>query len=128
MKNKRLIFFCFLFTLIMFTGIRSAYAQRSQNAVKKATWQTSVDDSRRGSVTLGVRDKWGSLGRFTATFIVTAPNGKTFRGQMATTQDEWAYIDFPSQFSGSPRAGGNYKVVFSVNGVVIGRDKFRFRP
>ena len=128
MKNRRLILFSFLFTLIMFAGINSVYAQRNQNAVKRATWQTSVDDSKRGTITLGVRDKWSSLGRFMATFVVTAPNGKTFRGRMATSQDDWAYINFPTGFNGNPQAIGTYKVVFYVNGVVIGRDKFKFRP
>lgn len=128
MKNKLLIFPGLLFILVTFAGLQSNYAQRGAQAVKKATWQTSVDDSSRGTVTLGVRDKWGSLGSFTATFAVTAPNGKRFRGRMATTGDEWAFIEFPGQFSGRPRAGGTYKVVFSVNRVVIGRDKFKFRP
>lgn len=128
MKTKRLIFSCLLFTLVMFAGIGSASAQRGKNSVKNATWQTSVDDSERGRVVLGIRDKWGTLGSFTATFVVTAPNKKTFRGRTTTTGDEWAYIEFPAEFSGNPRSAGTYKVVFYANGVVIGRDRFRFRP
>lgn len=96
-------------------------------SVKDATWQTSVNDSERGVVTLGVRDKWGTMRSFTAKFVATIGR-KTYRGQMSTTQDEWAYIDFPGGFPGSTPKAGTYKVVFYVNGVIIGRDRFRFRP
>ena len=95
-------------------------------SVRSATWQTSVDDSQPGVVTLGLRDKWGTLGRFTATFVVTIGR-KTYRGTMSAVQDEWAYIDFPSQFRGGTPSAGSYKVVFSVKGVVVGRDRFRYR-
>lgn len=125
MNNKRLIFAGLLFSLMFIIGADSAFAQR--NRVKSATWQTSVNDQNRSNVVLGVRDKWGTLGNYRATFVVTAPGRKTFRGTASTTGDEWAYINFPGDFSGSPSASGTYTVVFYVNGVVIGRDRFRYR-
>ena len=127
MNNKHLIFAGLLFSLMFVFGADSALAQRSRNRVKEATWQTSVNDQNRRSVVLGVRDKWGTLGSFRATFVVTAPGGKTFRGAASTTGDEWAYINFPDDFSGNPSATGTYTVVFYVNGVRIGRDRFRYR-
>ena len=101
--------------------------QTSGQSVSEATWQTSVNDSQRGVVTLGVRDKWGTMGSFTAKFVASIGR-KTFRGEMSTTQDEWAYIDFPGDFQGGAPAAGTYKVTFYVKGVVIGRDRFRYRP
>ncbi|MBS1796205.1 MAG: hypothetical protein JSS81_20295 [Acidobacteria bacterium] len=127
MKKRLLVFSVCLLALTIFGGFGTVRAQGSA-AVRRATWQTSVDDSSRGNVVLGIRDKWGSLGRFTASFTVTGPNGKTFRGRTTTTGDEWAYINFPGEFSGGAKAGGTYRVVFYANGVVIGRDRFRFRP
>lgn len=110
---------------VLFFASESALAQ-SQSKVRRATWQTSVDDSQRGVVTLGLRDKWGTLGRFTATFVVR--QGRTsYTGRMASTGDEWAYIDFPSQFGGGRPASGTYRVTFYVSGVVVGSDSFQFR-
>ncbi len=103
-----------------------AFANANGQSVRRATWQTSVDDSRRGVVTLGVRDKWGTMGRFTATFVAKI-GARTFRGRMSSTGDEWAYIDFPSQFGNAAPTAGTYTVTFYVNGVVIGRDRFRYR-
>lgn len=128
LNTKNLIFSCLFFTLIWFISVDSATAQRNRNPVKNATWQTSVDDSERGNVVLGIRDKWATLGSYNALFVVTAPSKKTFRARTATTDDEWAYINFPDGFNGSPLATGTYTVVFYVNGIVIGRDKFKFRP
>jgi hypothetical protein len=127
MNSKRLFILCCLLALTFF-GAASVSAQRSRNAVKDATWQTSVSDSTRGTVTLGIRDKWAAMKRYTASYVVTAPNKKQFRAQTKTSQDDWAYITFPKDFGGSTLAAGTYTVVFYANGVVVGRDKFRFRP
>ncbi|MGB5013736.1 MAG: hypothetical protein WBO68_06860, partial [Pyrinomonadaceae bacterium] len=76
---------------------------------------------------LGVRDKWGTMGSFTAKFVATIGK-KTYRGQMSSSQDNWAYIDFPREFQGSGPKAGTYRVTFYVKGVVIARDRFRYRP
>jgi len=127
MNPKRLIFLCCLLVLIT-CNANSAYAQGNRKSVKNVSWQTSVDDSSRGVVILGIRDKWATLGSFTASYVVTAPSKKKFRARTTTTQDDWAYISFPDDFDGNPLASGTYTVVFYANGVIIGRDKFRFRP
>ena len=127
MNSKRLIILCCLVALSVFS-VESVLAQRGRKAVKDATWQTSVDDSKRGIVTLGIRDKWAAMGSFTASFAVTAPNKKKFSARTKTTQDDWGYIRFPKDFGGKRPAAGTYTVVFYANGVIIGRDKFTFRP
>jgi hypothetical protein len=127
MNPKRLIILCCLLALFVFSA-DSVYAQRNRKSVKNVSWQTSVNDSERGVVILGIRDKWGTLGSFTALYVVTAPSKKKFRARTTTTQDDWAYISFPDDFDGNPLASGTYTVVFYANGVIIGRDKFKFRP
>lgn len=122
--RKAMIFAVAVFAVVFFAS-ESALGQ-SQSKVRRATWQTSVDDSQRGVVTLGLRDKWGTLGRFTATFVVRQGRN-SYTGRMASTGDEWAYIDFPSQFPGRQPPAGSYKVTFYVSGVVVGSDSFRFR-
>lgn len=116
----------FLSAFAIAAVVFSAAVRVQGQSVGSATWQTSVDDSQPGVVTLGLRDKWGTMGRFTATFVVTIGR-KTYRGTMSAVGDEWAYIDFPSQFRGGTPAAGNYRVAFSVKGVVVGRDRFRYR-
>ncbi|HNU09315.1 MAG TPA: hypothetical protein PKO33_16220, partial [Pyrinomonadaceae bacterium] len=66
------------------------------------------------------------IDQFTATFVAKI-GARTFRGRMSSTGDEWAYIDFPSQFGNAAPTAGTYTVTFYVNGVVIGRDRFRYR-
>lgn len=127
MSKKRVIFAGLLFSLIFLVGADSAFAQRNRKSVKSATWQTSVNDQNRRNVVLGVRDKWGTLGSYRATFVVAAPGRKTFRGQTSTRGDEWAYINFPDDFNVNPLANGTYSVVFYVEGVRVGRDRFRYR-
>ncbi len=122
MKLKIPIISIFAAVVFVLVTVASAHGQ----SVKSATWQTSVDDSQPGVVTLGLRDKWGTMRRFTATFVVTIGR-KTYRGTMSAVEDEWAYIDFPSQFRGGTPSAGNYRVAFSVKGVVVGRDRFRYR-
>lgn len=128
MKSKQLVLSYFLFTLFFLIGINSSYAQTKKSSIKNVAWQTSVNDSNRRKVVLGIRDKWGDLGKFTAAFVVIAPNKKKFRAQISTTDSEWAYVNFPSDFDRLPRSIGTYTVVFYANGVIIQRDKFRFRP
>jgi hypothetical protein len=114
MNPKRLIILCCLLTLFGFSA-DSVYAQRNRN-------------SERGVVILGIRDKWGTLGSFTASYVVTAPSKKKFRARTTTTGDDWAYISFPGDFDGNSPPSGTYTVVFYANGLIVGRDKFKFRP
>lgn len=127
MNSKRLIILSSVLALLLFSA-DSVYSQRSRRSVKDATWQNTVDDSKRGNVILGLRDKWSALGNYTAAFLVTAPGKKKFRGQTKATKDDWAYVNFPKDFNGKPVARGVYTVIFYANGVIVGRSNFRFRP
>lgn len=125
---KSLFYLCGILALLI-VSVNSTYAQSKRNRVKDASWQYSVPPTlSRGSATLGIRDKYGDMGSFNALFVVTAPNKKVFRAQTTTTQDEWAYVNFPADFDGNPITNGTYTVVFYADGVVIGRSKFKFRP
>ena len=128
MKLKYLACFCFALALVVFST-DFAYSQNRRSAVKSANWQTSVPEivSTENS-SLGIRDKWGSLGTFDASFVVTAPDKKVYKARSKGKDDEFVYVDFPTDFGGAPAMAGVYKVVFYVNGIVIGRDKFKYRP
>ena len=130
-KMRLTLLTCLLALLVL--GANSAYAQSTRSAIKNATWQTSVDDSRQGTVTLGLRDKWGTVGRYTASFVVTAPSKRKtrvpkFQGWTTVSGDDFGYISFPDDFDGKPLAGGTYTVIFYADGIIVGRDKFKFRP
>lgn len=128
MKISKLVFSLSIFTFLFFIGINYSQAQTRNKAIKNVSWQTSVNDSERGKVVLGLRDKWAELGKFTASFVVISPTKKKFKAQIETTDDGWAYVDFPSDFDGLPRSIGTYTVNFYADGVFIRRDQFKFRP
>jgi hypothetical protein len=124
---KRLLFFFSLAVLLSF-GAGTASAQR-RGQVRSANWQTSVPPGiSRGSVTLGIRDKFATMGRYNGLFTVTGPGGRSFQARASGSGDEWTYVNFPGDFNGGGSANGVYSVVFSVNGVTIARGSFRFRP
>ena len=127
MNMKRLIILCCFLALFIFNA-DSVCAQRSRKPAKKVLWQTSVDVSEPGLVTLGIRDKEGTLEKFSAAFVVTATAGKRkHRARTVGTNSSWAYVSFPGDFAPSTLRSGTYTIVFYGNGVVIGREKFKFR-
>lgn len=95
-----------------------------------ATWQSS----EAAAVQLGVRDKYGSLGAYTADFVVIGPKGEKRHAYRKVKDDAFAFVYFPDDFQtwGAPgryawkclvgtRAvvGGKFQV--TASGVIIGR-------
>lgn len=128
MNISKIVFSLSFFIFLSLVGSNNLHAQTRHKAIKNVSWQTSVNDSERGKVVLGLRDKWGELKKFTASFVVISPTKKKFKAQIETVNDEWAYVTFPTDFDGLPRSIGTYTVNFYADGVFIRRDKFRFRP
>jgi hypothetical protein len=99
------------------------YSQGGGNQVSNVTWQ----QSKETTIKLGVRDKNGTLGSYTAVFVVTGPDKKKYTTSRKVNGDDFEYVTFPGDFSESlPTAGGLYTVECSVKGQVVTRDKFRW--
>jgi len=127
MKQKFIIYSISFFILSAFFTT-NAFGQNKSKEVKNATWQTSVSEIVNvNNPTIGIRDKWGSLESYDALFVVTGPNKKIYKARAKGTGDEFTYVNFPSDFDKKTSLQGIYKVVFYVNGFVIGRDKFKFQ-
>jgi hypothetical protein len=73
-------------------------------------WQQSI----MPAVELGVRDKWGALGSYTAVFVVTTPDGLEFKASREVKGDEWGLVYFPANF-GIEAKPGHYKWQCNVN-------------
>jgi hypothetical protein len=55
--------------------------------------------SERPSVRLSVRDKFGNLGGYEATFVVTeSPTGRRYEKTINVEGDEFGSVDFPGDF------------------------------
>jgi hypothetical protein len=83
-------------------------------------WQLSMTPE----IQLGVRDKYGALGTYTAVFVVNGPNGSTYRAQQQPNDLGWCFVYFPMSFQafGAP---GNYLWHAEVNGNIVVQGQFR---
>ena len=87
----------------------------------EATWQYSQSPT----VQLGVRDKMGDLGSYTAVFVVTDPEGTEHRLKKDITGDDFGYVIFPDDFS--VNAGeGEYVWKATVEDFVVNEGKFEY--
>ncbi len=107
----------------------AGHSPKNRASVKNANWQTSVPEIiDREKTSLGVRDKWGSLGTYNVLFVARSSDKKVFRAKTRGKGDDWAMVDFPFKFQGKPMTGDTLTVLFYVNGVFIGRDEFTYNP
>jgi hypothetical protein len=112
---------CFWLVSIVFIAV--VYSQGGVNQVEDVTWQ----QSKESTIKLGVRDKGGSLGSYTAVFVVTGPDKKKYTASRKVNGDDFEYVSFPGDFGESlPSVGGLYTVECTVKGQVVTRDKFRW--
>jgi hypothetical protein len=120
-SNKRLI------TLICFVLVSLACILIGFSQVRRRGPAVSWQQSKATSVTLGVRDKFGSLGAYTADFIVTGPDRKKYSVNKQVNSSDWGYVSFPGDFTPSfASVGGVYSVECLVNSRVVTRDRFRY--
>jgi hypothetical protein len=92
---------------------------------EKPEWQITAE----AVPLLGLRDKWGASGSFTADFVVTAADGKIARVRKTGRRNDWCQVRFPYDFKG-PAAGanGNFSYKIIGNGKVIAIGTFEYRP
>ena len=117
LKRWLLFLGCFLLPLIVLVVVSSA-----QKDVPGVNWQWSEGVA----VQLSVRDKYGTLGSYKATFLVVAPDGKQYEVEKDVSNDEWSDTFFPSDF-GALEKPGQYKWQCVVDGDVVASGKFEFK-
>jgi hypothetical protein len=69
-------------------------SSRAQENHLPLTWQQSSSSCVR----LAIRDKFGTLGKYAATFLVHAPDGKQHACSRQVTEDGWGQVFFPDDF------------------------------
>ena len=91
------------------------------------SWQSSMSTP---VIELGVRDKYGELGDYTARFEVTGPNGLKLTKDLRVKAGEFGYLTFPRDFGQGAEyaAPGHYRWRVVVDGrqVVGGRFSFEY--
>jgi hypothetical protein len=81
-------------------------------------WQQSQDTN----IQLGVRDKYGAIGKYQARFMIEG-SGRAYSLNKIIKGDEWGFVYFPKDFHVLIISGDySWKVV--VNGNVVGKGNF----
>jgi hypothetical protein len=94
---------------------------------EKPFWEIFIR-SAGGVTLLGVRDKYGASGSFTAEFVVTAADGKSARVRKNGRGSEWCEVNFPDDFNWpAANATGSFSYKILANGKVIGVGTFEYR-
>jgi hypothetical protein len=108
-----------IITFLMFQDQRSA-----TSAASEPIWQSSQAPVAQ----LGVRDKLGSLGGYTAAWIVSAPDGTQYQAKKTVKGDDWGYVYFPNDFPALLKSG-RYSWKCFVGGHEVIHGSFEFaRP
>jgi len=91
------------------------------SAASTPIWQLSQEPVAK----LEVRDKYGSLGKYTAVWIVSAPDGRQFQAKKTVERDDFGYVYFPDDFSAlSEPARYSWKCFVEGHEVVHGSFEF----
>jgi hypothetical protein len=77
-------------------------------------------------VELGIRDKYGDLGKYTATFIINAPDGKQHKVIKNVVGSDWGEAVFPKDFGSVYLQNGNYTYKKMVGNKVVGTGSFQY--
>ena len=116
----------------------TGYCQKSA-MYTRGNWQTSLEPAKwvegkpyaytaGGSIKIGVRDKFGGTDRYSATFVVIAPNNSTYRELVKVAGEDWGYATFPDNFNTSALLPGNYSVKIYVKNQLVVAFKVHYTP
>ena len=105
----------------------------------RGNWQTSLDPAKwvdghpyvytaSGSIKVGVRDKYGAMGGYSATFVVTAPNNRAYKQRVKVAGDEFGFATFPDNFNTSDLRPGIYSVKIYVKNQLVVAFKVKYTP
>ena len=108
--------------LLLVIAIPMLPDQRSaSSAASPPIWQFSQAPIAK----LEVRDKLGSLGKYTAVWIVSAPDGKQFQTKKTVERDDFGYVYFPDDFAAASEPG-RYSWKCFVEGHEVVHGSFEF--
>lgn len=107
-----------LTAVLLALWLPSAFAQT------RPTWQYS----ETASVNLTIRDKYGVLGGYEATFVVHTPDGLKLMKTVAVEGDEMGEVSFPDDFRSPAQyvdiRAGRYRWECVVGGEVVTKGSF----
>jgi hypothetical protein len=114
--------------LLLSIGLQADAARRRHASGRHAThddpvWQLSESAVAR----MGVRDKFGALGGYDATFIVTGPQNKKTKKTVHVKGDEFKEVSFPDDFPNYLELKGSFTWVCMVNGKPVVNGAFSFK-
>ena len=109
-----------LSALLAGSAIHSEAARKRHAPARHArhdepVWQLSESAVAR----MGVRDKFGALGGYDATFIVTGPQNKKTKKTVHVKGDEFKEVSFPDDFPNYLELKGHFKWACQVNGKTV---------
>jgi hypothetical protein len=102
---------------------RTRRAPRRPAHHDEQVWQLSESAVAR----MGVRDKFGSLNGYDATFVVTGPQNKKTKKTVHVKVDEFKEVSFPDDFPNYLELNGHFKWTCVVNGKVVVSGEFSFK-
>ena len=121
--------------------VRSEEVIKPQNPgmYTRGDWQTSLEPAKwvdgkpyvytaSGSIKIGVRDKFGAMGGYSATFVVTAPNSRAYKELVKVSGDDWGYATFPDDFNASSLRRGIWSVKIYVKSQLVVAFKVNYTP
>lgn len=94
----------------------------AQNKSPEIAWQYSVS----GSVQIGVREKEGRIGSFTAQFIVTNPAGEQYSAQRFIGASQFGYVYFPQDFGVTVAKPGGHTWMCVVDKKIVANGQFDY--
>lgn len=91
-------------------------------ATSNVNWQAS----QAAFVQIGIRDKNGSLGKFTAVFVLSTPDGRQYETKVTVPEPlGWGYVRFPDDLPTYSKPG-QYSWKYIVDGREVVTGKFEF--
>jgi hypothetical protein len=107
--------------LLIITFLMLLDQRPATSAASEPIWQLSQAPVAK----LGVRDKYGSLGGYTAVWIVSAPDGAQYQAKKTVVGDDNGYVFFPDDFPTYSKVG-RYSWKYFVNGHEVVHGSFEF--
>jgi hypothetical protein len=124
---KKLMFVILGASFLSAGFIAGTYAQRRSTRPPETS---TFLQSQAAIIKLGVWEKFGTPRNYTATFLVTGPNGKEYNASKRVRDDDsWVYTEFPEEFHGgipSYSTLGNYDWKCVVDGRVVAHGRFQW--
>ncbi|HLJ56848.1 MAG TPA: hypothetical protein VKT77_17545 [Chthonomonadaceae bacterium] len=107
-------------------GARSHAGRLNAGQESQAPTGVSWQLSEAPQMQMGVRDKFGTLGGYDATFTVTSARGEHTRKTVHVRGDEFKYVLFPENFPNYIEEKGRFSWTCTVRGRVVVHGAFSY--